>query len=232
MDPLSQLLSQYPPDPSLIDCVIQGDLYLAMKLKDGRIGVCATLGNTGGKEFDSSINIDLSSVYSRIRLIAYYNALFNAVAVTDAKEDIFTHLNFSQAGKIVMIGYFRPLVKKFDALSIPLSIFDLAHDDTRITPYSILDAVLPSADTVIVTSTTLVNNTFAKMISLVKQDAKAYMLGPTTIMHPVMFSYPQIRAIYGMSFTPGDQRPLEVVGNNGGTPDFSPFAQKICMTRK
>jgi uncharacterized protein (DUF4213/DUF364 family) len=232
MDPLFHLLNQVAPEPAKIDHIVQGNLYLALQLKNGRVGVCANLGNYSDDEFESLEKIDLSSISTRIRLIAYYNALFSAEAIPDAKEDIFTHLDFRMAGNIVMIGYFKPLVKKFDALGIPLSIFDLVQDDPRILPYSALETTLPAADTAIVTSTTLANNTFENIMSLVKRDANVYMLGPSTIMHPVMFDYEQIRAIYGMSFTPGDHRVLQVIGNHGGTPDFSPFGQKICMTRK
>jgi uncharacterized protein (DUF4213/DUF364 family) len=232
MDPLKRLLSIHPLDLEGIEQVVHGNLYLAIELKNGEIGVCATLGEETMPFLFTSSNLDLDCPAHRIHLIAYYNALFNSGVIPDAKEDIFTHLNFRTAGDIVMIGYFRPLVKKFDALHIPLRIFDLKNDDARLTPYSLLESTLPLADTVIITSTTLVNNTFEQIAGLLKPGARAYMLGPTTIMHPVMFSFPQLKALYGMAIHPADQKVLDIIASHGGTPEFSPFAQKICLLRK
>jgi len=227
-DPLQQLILQHPPEPGLIMATYGGAMYHATLLRNGQLGVCATLGNTVAP-LPEIIPTDLRDPALRIPLISYYNALFNPEAREHDQLDIFSHLDFAYAGSIVMIGYFRPLVQKFDTAGIPLIVFDINQEDARLTPYASLPETLSRADTIIITSTTLVNNTFPDIIRHMNQDAAAYMLGPSTLLHPCMFRYPGIKALYGMKFQPGDLRVTDIITANGGTPEFSRYATKVCV---
>jgi len=229
-DPLEYLLKMYPPDFTKIAKRIYGNVYFAIMLHDGNIGVCATLGNPI-EPVEINSPIALESPSWRILLIAFYNALLNPHIKPNGFTDIFNHVNFNSNDNIVMIGFFRPLVAKFDSHGIPVKVFDIQQEDTRLTPYEQLDSELQRADNVIITSTTFVNNTFASIISKIRPDAKAYLLGPSSIVHPVIFNYPQVLAIFGMRFQANRKMVLDIIANNGGTPDFSSFAQKTLLLR-
>lgn len=228
VDPLEKLLHDFPPQAGKIKKSVPGAMYHATLLHNGQLGVCATLGFPVSAPPLSS-EPDLSDPSQRIPLISYYNALFNPEAKEHDQLDIFSHLDFSHAGSIVMIGFFRPLVKKFDATGIPVKVYDINQEDPRLTDYETLSLYLKKADSVIITSTTLVNNTFPGIIRQLKRDACAYLLGPSTLLHPVMFGYPNIKALYGMKFQADDERVIQVISANGGTPEFSGFATKVCM---
>ncbi|NVO19229.1 MAG: hypothetical protein HXX13_05980 [Bacteroidetes bacterium] len=232
MDPLKILYNSNPPEFSQVSKLIRGDIYNAVLLKDGRMGICATQGTKAEPYLLSLSEINLDIPSHRVQLIAYYNAVFNADIIPDAKQDIFTHIDFHAAGNIVMIGFFRPLVRKFDAMEIELKIFDLLNNDERLCPYEELESALTMADKVIMTSTTLANNTFSSMIRLPREDAKVFMLGPSTLLHPLMFNNPRIQGLYGMTFSRNNYKVLEIIENHGGTPDFSPYSQKVCMIRR
>lgn len=232
MDPLELLLQVCPPQQERINNLVSGQLYTALVLDTGEMGVCANLTyhpmiNTGWISAP-----DLSNPSHRIVLIAYYNALFNSAVKPDAYQDIFAHQDFRRSGRLVMIGFFRPLVAKFDQAGIPLTVFDIAQEDERLEPYSNLEGSLKAADRVIITSTTLVNNTYPYLTGLLRETAEVYMLGPSTILHEALFAAGKVKALYGMQFGKSDKRVLEVIRNDGGTSDFSKYSTKVCLLDK
>ena len=73
----------------------------------------------------------------------------------------------------------------------------------------------------------MVNNTFAEILDHAGEDAIVYMLGPTTILHQTMFRYPAIRGLVGMRIPQNETRVLDIISAGGGTPEFSPFTNKV-----
>jgi uncharacterized protein (DUF4213/DUF364 family) len=231
MNPLQILFREFPPDFTKVKRIVAGEMYVALQLHDGNIGVCATLGYDFKINLQQLPNIDLSIPSHRILLISYYNALFNHRQDADSYGDIFDILNFSQAGSIAMIGLFRPLVRKFDQAAIPLQVFDLKQDDARLEPYSEIIKSLKYATEVLLTSTSLVNDTFSEVINYVNPGANVYMLGPSTILHEKLFEYETIKGLFGMFIPANEDRVIEVIKANGGTPEFSAFCTKVVLYR-
>lgn len=228
-DPLKVLYEENIPDFSLVNKVVAGNLYIAMQLSCGHIGVCATLGNRLEAGIQSLERIDFSNISHRMLLISYYNALFSKEQESLPEADIFDSLNFRSQGPVVMVGYFRPLVRKFDQAEIPVEVFDLKQDDTRLRPYKDIGNSLKKAMVIILTSTSLVNNTFAEILDHAGKDAGVYMLGPTTILHQTMFRYPAIKGLFGMKIPQNETRVLNIISAGGGTPEFSPFTTKVAF---
>ena len=110
-EPLSLFYQKHAFQSEEIKSITIGQKYVAIELVNGNIGVCATL--------DQKVNTfnglpDLNNNAHRIILNAYYNALFNYDNTYDTSSDIFDAIDFANAGNVVMIGYFRSLVQKFE----------------------------------------------------------------------------------------------------------------------
>ncbi len=232
MNPLQLLLNQFPPDFSNIHTVTAGQMYVALQLTNGNIGVCARLDYEFPPDILKVRAINLSEPSHRILLIAYYNALLNPRAAYSSQGDIFSEIDFSKTGPIVMVGNFRPLLKKFDDASIDVAVFDLKQDDARLKPYSEIYSYLADATDVILTSTSLVNDTFSEMISRIGAGTKVYMLGPSTILHKTMFQFNPVISLSGMIFPAQTSEVIKVIAGNGGTPEFSKYACKVSIHRK
>ena len=111
-DPLSHLYEKYGFDNKNIKEIIAGDIYFAVVLSNGQIGLAAALGRKLNKEKTNISTPDFSKIEHRIILTAYYNALLNYQNQYNKEIDIFDELTFDHYKKIVMIGLCRPLHKK------------------------------------------------------------------------------------------------------------------------
>jgi uncharacterized protein (DUF4213/DUF364 family) len=91
--------------------------------------------------------------------------------------------------RIAVIGHF-PFVKGLKAVAQELWIFERPG---RGRPGDItgneIETLLPQAEVVAISSTTLINHTLGSILNLTAPDAYKMMLGPSTPLSPVFFDY-------------------------------------------
>jgi uncharacterized protein (DUF4213/DUF364 family) len=91
------------------------------------------------------------------------------------------------AGKnVVVVGHF-PFVGRLRPHLGRLSVLELRPWEATDLPADRAEKVVPQADVVAITGTTLINGTFDSLISLCRPDAFVLMLGPTTPLSPVLW---------------------------------------------
>ena len=120
-------------------------------------------------------------------------AAINALLLRD--ERAWVELNaehvIAERGKgkdVVVIGHF-PFIGRLRSRVGTLSVLELHPVGPDDLPADRAPDVIPRADVVAITSTTLVNGTFDGLVSLCNPDAFVLMLGPTTPLSPVLFDY-------------------------------------------
>jgi len=227
--PLTYFYEHEGYEPSEIKEIVIGEKYAGIMLRNGNIGVCARLGTVISEE-DSRFNSpDLSNPAHRIIYNAYLNAKLNYLQSFSDEKDIFDHIDFSEKQRIVMIGYFKPLVNKFIQKEIELKIFDRAQHDDILLNYELMEDYLSKKASVILTSTTISNGTFHSIIQNVHEDSEVFMLGPSSILHSHMLSYGKIKMIYGAVFKKEDTKILDLIREGHGTRYFLPFGRKVYL---
>lgn len=134
------------------------------------------------------------SLSSRILEAAIGMAAINSVVPIDeslcvdmnAEEEIRT---LGKGKKIAVIGHF-PFVKRLRAEAQELWVFELPG---RGRPGDItgkeIETLLPQADIVAISSTTLINHSSGNILSLTAPDAVKILLGPSTPLSPVLFDH-------------------------------------------
>ncbi len=226
-EPLQYFYKKYNIDTSIINSITCGEKYVSVLLKNGNIGVCATL--------LAEINVGISdlkkpnfkSIEHRIVINAYYNALFNYNNQYNTEIDIFDELDFKKYGNIVMIGFFKSLVTKFKNENIPLYIFDKTESDNILTGMNKQIEHIKKADAIILTSTSVLNNSFLEIVNASQTNCDIYMLGPSTIMHKEMFNYKNIKILFGSVFN--NNKVIEIINNGGGTGAFIKHMHKVFL---
>jgi uncharacterized protein (DUF4213/DUF364 family) len=228
-EPIEYFFEKYGIDLKSINEIICGEKYVAVLLKNGKVGVCATLNNYVNIDVRDPKIADIKNIQHRIVLNAYFNAVFNYKNQYDTTIDIFDRIDFKKYNKIVMTGFFRSLVKKFENEEIDLIIFDKAEEDEKLTNMSEQIEEIAKADALILSSTSVFNNTFMNLISATKDNCDIYTLGPSTILNKEMFQFRNIKFLFGSTFVPNDVNTLKIIQQGGGTKQFLPFMDKVFL---
>ena len=231
-EPLEFLLSKYKFDTNKIIKISTGQRYTAVLLKSGNIGVCANLGHRIDPEKNSYLNLDLKNFSHRIVLNAYFNALLNYSHNSKSDVDIFDTIDFKKYKKVIMLGFIKPVVKQFNEDGISIIVFDFLKEDPVLTPISEQKKLLGQADVVILTSTSIFNNTFIDSINATKNNCDIFMIGPSSIMTPELLEYNNIKMIFGATFKKFDDRVLKIIQEDGGTRRFLKFENKGVLQKE
>lgn len=92
-----------------------------------------------------------------------------------------------QGKRVVIVGHF-PFIPDVRRAVGHLDVLELEPGPDELPPEAASE-VIPQADVVAITGTSLLNKTFDGLIQLCRSDAFVLMLGPTTPLSPVLFDY-------------------------------------------
>lgn len=207
-----------------------GDKYVAAMNNNGQIGVCATLNVKVHQNHIS--NIDFSKAECRVVANAFINASLNYLSKPDGYGDIFDVVDFTRFANPVMIGYFGSLVQKLQGKGVSPVVFDIDQHDAPVLPMEKQHEYLTQADCVILTSTSLGNGTFGGIAKAVSPKCSIYMLGPSTPLHNLMFTIPQVKGLFGSIFPINNTETLNLIAQGYGTRGFMHTMQKVYRIRK
>lgn len=231
-DPLAHYYNLHGVDTTLIRETVPGNKYLAVHLNNGNLGVCSTLNQQVTVTTETLESPDLENVQHRILLNAYYNALLNYNNSYDKNIDIFDQVDFKKYRKVVMVGFFRSLVKKFEKDGIPLTIFDKMETSEKLTPMEEQMRTISQADAVILSGTTVFNMTYGDIMEATSPESHVFLLGPSNILDQDMFAWPSLKVVFGSVFEPHDQRVIDVIRSGGGTPSFLQWMKKVYIEKQ
>lgn len=226
-EPISHFFNKYKFDASLIGQVITGTCFTAVELKTGKIGLCSNTSHKVDLRTIDLNNMQPDTILHRIILNAYYNAIFNYQQDYRSEKDVFDFVDFSRYKNIVMIGYFESTYSKFVKAGLKISVFDIDKTDPVLVPFSNEMDFVRKADAILMTATTIANGTFSDLVNTTNDGSHIFLTSPSSIMHPDMFAYNNIRAILGSVFNDHDQRVLDSIENGGCTKDFIKFGRKV-----
>lgn len=89
--------------------------------------------------------------------------------------------------RVAVIGHF-PFIEKLSSQVAELWVLELKPRENDL-PADQAPLIIPQADILAVTATTLINGTFGGIISLRKPNAKVLLLGPSTPLSPRLFDF-------------------------------------------
>ena len=182
IDPLEYCMNRYGFDRSKIASVVTGEKYTGVMLADGAVGVCANLQEIVDTNIRPDFVPDLGNLPHRIVYNAYLNALLNKPTPDINDIDICDLIDFKGFEKVSMIGFFKPVINRLRSKGIELNIFDLAKKDAALLPMEKLNTTLAHSDAVVLTSTSIFNRTFNKVLNCIPNEASTFLLGPSSIM--------------------------------------------------
>ncbi|HNX44228.1 MAG TPA: DUF364 domain-containing protein [Bacteroidales bacterium] len=150
-------------------------------------------------------------------------------------RDPFDLLNLDGQKRICIVGAFQDYIKKLAGSGHQLHVLELNKDalteeqQQYYVPAADAPAVIPVADIIILTGSTLVNNTLDNLLTLIPAGKQAVVVGPSSSLIPdILFKY-NVSIIGATKITDPD-RMFAIVAEGGlGYHLFHYCAKKICL---
>jgi uncharacterized protein (DUF4213/DUF364 family) len=152
------------------------------------------------------------------------------------RTDAIDELAIPEEGYVVVVGALVPALKKLKARGKPFGILEL--DPSTLKPNELpfhipverMPEAVAKADMLIITGTTLINDTLEDLLSRKKPAAPAALVGPTASMLPGAFFRRGITVVGGVLVTDAD-RVLDVIAEGGsGYHFFEKGAERLTIS--
>jgi hypothetical protein len=224
-----------------VDLLCLGLGYTAVATTDGGIGIaytyfedkksCMLLNEAIDYEGRPAIalleKIKSESAIERSMALALVNALNYQHALQlpeDEKNEIlFEKFKITKGTKVAMVGYFGPLIKRFEQREAVLDILDQSRGLGRKEDF--YKNLKNWADVLFLTSTSILNNSTEDILAHVHAKVKTLMLGPSTPMVAAAFDHLPVHMLAGT--VPLDRENLiKAVRHGMGTPVLHRFSRK------
>ena len=219
--------------------------YTAVNLSDGGIGLsythfedkksCMLLNKHIDYENQPAVQL-LEKIKSdhpleRSMALALVNAL-NHNAALEYPEDKKNQMMFEQfkigaGSRVAMVGYIGPLVDLLEQKKAEVEVLDSSRDMGETKEFY---ARLGNwADVLLLTSTSILNNTTEEILQNVHQKVKTIMLGPSTPMVAAAFDHLPVHMLAGT--VPMDtENILKAIRHGMGTPVLQKYSRKSYLT--
>lgn len=175
--------------------------------------------------------IKSANTVERSMALALVNAL-NYSGALKLPEDhdnkiMFDRFNISQNRRVAMVGYFPPLVRIFEERGVLLEILDISRGLGQKDEF--YHKLKNWAQVLMLTSTSLLNNSTEEILANVGQTVKTVMLGPSTPMVPDAFEHLPVNMLAG-TVPVNKEKTLKAVRHGMGTPVLHKFSRKVFLT--
>jgi len=204
------------------DAVIGLEL-LAVELDDGAVGVayvlrkelpagCASLPEAGKingmrAEVLASWMLDGKNPLRTALGLAACNAVAPYDELSPEAQDASSALEARPGDTLGMVGYIRPLAARLKHRVNRMIIFDRACSQD-VYPEERQEELLPQCDLVVITSSSLINGTFSKVISLCSGAREIVLTGASTPMYPQAFEGTKVTVLAGCRWFPQHKREI------------------------
>jgi hypothetical protein len=218
--------------------------YTAVTTSDGGIGLsytyfgdkksCMVLNkhiDYEGKSADQLLEkIKSENTVERSMALALINALNYNEALNLPEDDnnkiMFSKLKISKGRKIAMVGFFGPLVRHFEKMEVSLEILDISRGLGQKEEF--YDKLKNWAQVILLTSTSVLNNSTEEILAHAAEKVKTVMLGPSTPMVPEAFEHLPVHMLAGT--VPVDKEmTLKAIRHGMGTPVLHRYSRKVFL---
>jgi uncharacterized protein (DUF4213/DUF364 family) len=143
-------------------------------------------------------------------------------------SDPIDHMTIRPSDKIVMIGYIGAFHLKLQRITKNVLVIDDRLEDLKV-PYlessKATEKSMQDADIVLITGSSIVNNTLEELLTWSTYAREVAVVGPTAGFLPEPVFRRGVTMISGMQVL-SPEKVLAVIEEGGGTPHFKPYCRK------
>jgi uncharacterized protein (DUF4213/DUF364 family) len=228
-----------------VDSLCLGLGYTAVVTSDGGVGLaytyfedkksCMVLNNSLDYEGRAAVEllekIKSDSPIERSMALALVNALNHQKALLlpedENNEIMFEIFKITKGTKVAMVGYFGPLIKRFEQKGAALEVLDRSRELGRVGDF--YKKLKNWADVLFLTSTSILNNSTEEILANAHARLKTIMLGPSTPMVKQAFEHLPVHMLAG-TVPLEKENMLKAVRHGAGTPVLHRFSRKSYLS--
>ena len=215
--------------------------YTVVTTSDGGIGLACTYFesykpcslNEAYRDYEGQPALELldhlnsRDMVRRTMALAAVNALNykNALRLPEDRDNriLLERLDIHRGTRVAMVGLFRPILKLFEQRGAELEIIDASRAIGQ--QQDFYEKLGNWAEALILTSTSILNNTTEEVLKQTNPNVKTAMLGPSTPMVAEAFKDLPVHLLAGM--VPLDKEQiLKAIRHGSGTPVLKKFSRK------
>ena len=144
--------------------------------------------------------------------------------------DVMEYIEVKPGEKWGMIGNFCPLVNRLQN-EVDLYVFERELTDKYLYPDWAAAQYLPAMDVVVLSGTTVINNTFDSLFPLCENAREVVVLGPSTPLAPEIMAAKGV-TLLGGTVIENPSRAMRMVGQAGGTRTLLKVSRKVNLALK
>ncbi len=214
----------------IVTSVVIGVAFIAVEVEHSQVGLCANIAYTdkgGCNVFEMAGRLAGSSVEEIFGLATEYGYVSRSIALAAVNAigdaclgsidgDILDVLDLSGT-RVAVIGLIEPVVEALERKGCEISVFDkrnMTHPLIR--PVEEMKKYVSDATFVIITATTIINDTLTEILHLSRNAKDVILMGPTTPMHGQVFKAAGVTWLAGSKVLDG-RKAMQIVMEGGGT---------------
>ena len=218
--------------------------YTCVMLEDNSCGLAYTFRNELGEccsilsDAGSLIGKNAADIIpwakSRNRLkaaigLAAINAIFNTPQTEWDTGNVITALDVGPNSTFGMVGEFRPILNEVKKKTDNIYVFEQdVSGDSELYSGETIPQHLPKCDVVVVTATSLINQTIDEVLSCCENARQVCIVGPSTPLCPEVFCRYNVQLLAGSVVT-NPQKILEIISQGGGTMSMKPAIRQVLV---
>lgn len=152
-------------------------------------------------------------------------------------RDAFDDVELPRGGCAVVVGALVPMLKRLLAESVDFRVLERdprtlkEREMPHYVPADRASEVVPRADLLVVTGTTILNGTLSGLLEMARPDARVVVAGPTASMLPEAFFERGVDVLGGVLVTRPDELLDIVVEGGSGYHFFGRYAERMVIRR-
>jgi uncharacterized protein (DUF4213/DUF364 family) len=216
-------------------CVMldDGSCGLAYTFRNKLGGCCGTLSEAGGLIGKDAKEIipwlkSLNLLKAAIGTAAAYAVYNKAQPDWDTGNGV-SVLDIGPADTFGMVGHFRPILAEIQNRTDNVYVFEQdVPTGSPLYPDKTAAEHLPKCDVVVITATSIVNQTFDELIRFCQKARQICLVGPSTPLCPEAFAGCGVTLLAGTVVTDAE-RILQIVSQGGGTMSMKPAVRQVLV---
>lgn len=210
-----------------------GECGLAYSFRNELGHCCSVLAQAGdliGKECEEIIPWlkDKNLLKAAVGL-SVINALLNNRSHESETGNIVKEIKMKKDEIFGMVGDFEPILKIVRKQTENIYVFErIPKKENGLYPDKDIPSYLPDCDVVVVTGTSIINNTIDEVLPFCSKAREVFIVGPSTPLDTKSFMEHNVRILAGTVVT-DPEKMLRIISQGGGTMQMKPASKHVLV---